>query len=97
MSRLSVAGHCTTPSVGIYHCRGHPFASPVLSPFCGGTGTHSATVTSPDTPMRSGTMPKRGAKQVVVNGMCISPPSARAAQSHSALASSGTVSESATP
>jgi len=86
MSLLSVAGHCTTPSVGIYHCRGHHFASPVLSPFCGGTGTHGTTVTIYDTPKRSATMPKRGTKQVVVNGMCTCPPSARAAQSYSALA-----------
>src|SRR5215831_17550212 len=97
MSLLSVAGHCTTPSVGIYYCRGHHCASPVLSPSCGGTGTHDATATIYDTPKRSATMPKRGTKQVVVNGMGTCPLPARAAQSDSAVTSSGTVSESAKP
>ena len=43
--------------------RGHHCASPVLSPSCGGTGTHGATVTIYDTPKRSATMPKRGTKK----------------------------------
>ena len=49
------------------------------------------------TPKRSATMPKRGEKKVLVSGICTWPPSASAANSRSASASSGTVSDSEKP
>src|SRR5207245_10366193 len=58
---------------------------------------YGATKIIQDTPKRSATMPKRGEKKVLVNGICTCPPSARAANSRSASASSGTVSESEKP
>ena len=49
------------------------------------------------TPYRSATMPNRGEKNVLLNGICTSPPSARAVKTRSAVASSGAVYESEKP
>src|SRR5215208_213413 len=46
-----------------------------------------ATTIIHDTPKRSATMPKRGEKNVLVNGCCTCPPSASAVNSRSASAS----------
>src|SRR5919108_548020 len=56
-----------------------------------------ATTIIHGTPKRSATMPKREEKKVLVNGICTCPPSARAANSRSASASLGTVSDSEKP
>src|SRR5262245_36040208 len=58
-----------------------------------GAGAHGATCTIHDTPKRSATIPTRGAKKTVVNGICTCPPSASAANSRAASAWSGTVRE----
>src|SRR5262245_37323150 len=58
-----------------------------------GAGAHGATCTIHDTPKRSATIPTRGAKKTVVNGICTCPPSASVANSRAASAWSGTVCE----
>src|SRR5437016_1771008 len=55
------------------------------------------TWTIQDTPKRSATTPKRGEKNVLVNGICTCPPSAREVNARSAAASFGTVSDSEKP
>ena len=59
--------------------------------------SEGATTIIHDTPKRSATMPKREEKKVLVSGICTCPPSARAANSRSASASSGAESDSEKP
>ncbi len=62
-----------------------------------GTGPQGATTIIHGTPKRSATMPKREEKKVFVIGIRTCPPSDRDANSRSASASSGAVSDSEKP
>lgn len=92
--RLEVLG---IPSYWISYsprCKARPIGCAKSNTHCMGS---EPTITIQETPKRSATMPKRGAKKVCINGICTWPPSASAANRRSASEEFETVSDNAKP